>query len=55
MGVEQRELLVTVPRIASSSMSSVMVAGACGKLRQKVSTNAAVIRAVSMRDGVRWA
>ncbi len=33
-------------------MSSVLVAGACGKLRQKVSTSAAVIRAASMRDGM---
>jgi hypothetical protein len=35
-----------------SSMSSVMVAGACGKLRQKMSASAAVIRAASMRDGM---
>ncbi len=33
-------------------MSSVMVAGACAKLRQKVPTSATVIRAASMRDGM---
>jgi hypothetical protein len=33
-------------------MSSVMAAGGSGKLRQKLSTSAAVIRAVSMRDGM---
>lgn len=33
-------------------MSSVMDAGGRGKLRQKMSTSAAVIRAASMRDGM---
>ena len=32
-------------------MSRVMAAGGTGKLRQKMSTSAAVMRATSMRDG----